>query len=45
MCERLNQNKHIPYKLNLMIGRIQLSRHPMENFEEKCIRELKILIK
>ena len=45
MCERLNQNKHVPYKLNIYIGKIVLTKHPDFIKEELMMRDLKDLLK
>ncbi|EGR28239.1 hypothetical protein IMG5_180790 [Ichthyophthirius multifiliis] len=45
MCERLNQNKHIPYRLRVYIGKIVLTKHFRMIKEDLQMQELKELIK
>lgn len=45
LCERLNQNKHIPFKLNLFVGKIILTKHPLNNAEERLLYDLKQQLK
>lgn len=45
LCERLNQNKHIPFKLNIFIGKILLTKHPLNNTEERLLYDLKQQLK
>ncbi|KRX04663.1 hypothetical protein PPERSA_04478 [Pseudocohnilembus persalinus] len=45
LCERLNQNKHVGFKLNIYIGKVQLSKHPDQDAEEKMMQNLKKLMK
>ncbi|KAL4448733.1 hypothetical protein ABPG74_012822 [Tetrahymena malaccensis] len=40
MCERLNQNKHIPYRLRIYVGKIQITKHFKMVTEEISIQEL-----
>jgi len=44
LCERINQNKHIPYKLKIFIGSLTFSKHPLMNEEERLIEEMKLLL-
>lgn len=41
MCERLNQNKHVGFKLNIYIGKVTLYKHPLQDEEENIMRELR----
>lgn len=45
LCERKNQNKYIPYQLNLYIGKLIFLNHPLFILEDTYAVELKELLR